>query len=79
MMDLLFGPLPMECCKYFYAFTVIFGGLLLLMFSDIVTTILFNKRKIKKHMLVGAGFALLYLSFGYFSSRLLHTICVQAI
>ena len=74
-----FGPLPQEYCVYFYALSVVFGGMFAISVISIGFFMVTNMKKVNAMFCVNSFFVLLNLFFAYLVNRLLNTMCVRSV
>ena len=77
--DKYFGPLDKSNCAYFYFFSVL--GFLLMILAIISTLgyIVSNYKKINYGVLISLFFSCISYFVIYYQSRLLHTMCINAL
>ncbi len=78
LMDYFFGPLPKEYCLYYYYLTIFSAITFMLTFFSF-SMVLMKSKKIKSNALLSMLSVLISLFIGYFTSRLLYTMCVKAL
>ena len=78
-MNMYFGPLDKKYCLYFYIFAVGFGIALVFNIISMIIYLATHYKKLDAIICVHCFFVVINLSLGYFSSRLLHTMCVKSI
>jgi hypothetical protein len=77
-MDYFFGPLPKEYCLYYYYLTIFSAIIFMLTFFSF-SMVLMKSKKIKSNTLLSMFNVLTSLFIGYFTSRLLYTMCVKSL
>jgi hypothetical protein len=74
-----FGPLGKEWCIYFYVLSMFFLLAFGLSIIGIISSVVFNKKKIDS-MFVANSVAILFNTLlAYFVNRLLNTMCVNSV
>lgn len=78
-MDDLFGPLGKESCNYFYFFSV--AGFIMTIVFTLLTLVFLVRfyKKLNPNLMMNLIMMIVNSFLLYFSSRLLHTMCVKSL
>lgn len=76
LMNMLYGPLPVKYCLYYYIMSVI----MFLSFIVVLGNLLFNLIRRKRDGTMILQFNLIITTFiGYFTNRLLYSMCAGSL
>ena len=78
-MNYYFGPLPREYCVWYYFMSILGGISVIFAVLGLLGYIIMNYKKLNPTLITQLALALFQSFLVYFTSRLLHTMCIKSI